>query len=408
MIKYGLFTSCVLVDRKYHIMTRLKLAIIHNTITPYRHPLFEMLARSLDLVVYYSSVKRNSRKWELWPRNYSYQYKVLSGTQLGGSTSCGSLNLAIIKELISQKPDVVVLSDYTSPTVLLSLIITKLMRLPFVYWTEGVKEPHSLLGKLTRPLRIFFSRNSKSIIVPGQFSKEYVLSLGAKTEKVFIAPNSIDNKLFANYSIEASKKSKKIREYYGFKNEFIVLCIGQLIERKGIGYLLRAYSKLEKDFDNIALLIVGNGPLKPELENLAKSLRIKRFKIIPSGLNLETLVNLYSISDVFVLPTLEDIWGIVINEAMACCLPVISTSASQAALEMIIPGENGIIINEGNDLLLYSSIRKIILMHKTIKLMGKRSSEIVNNDFSPEKMSLFFVEAIKNVFKSEDVVKVVN
>jgi len=110
-------------------------------------------------------------------------------------------------------------------------------------------------------------------------------------------------------------------------------------------------------------------------------------------------VKLYCAADVFVLPTLEDIWGFVINEAMACGLPVISTTASQAAYEMISPGENGYIIKPGSINQLYVAL-KIMCSNLTLReKMGKRSQEIAIRKFNVKLMVENFLKSIRYSLK---------
>jgi glycosyltransferase involved in cell wall biosynthesis len=104
---------------------------------------------------------------------------------------------------------------------------------------------------------------------------------------------------------------------------------------------------------------------------------------------------LYSVADIFVLPTLEDVWGFVINEAMACGLPVISTENSQAAIEMIRSGENGFVVSKLDEEELYSAMKKLLNSGK-LQSMGKKSIEIVTTEFDPSLMKQRFIEAIDN------------
>jgi glycosyltransferase involved in cell wall biosynthesis len=374
-------------------MHHVKLAIVHSTIAPYRHPLFEMLSQDLDLIVYYCSVKHSSRKWDLWPRNYDYKYKILPRIPLKTSIGIQSLNLSIIKELVLNKPHVLILSDYTDPTTCLALALAKLLKIPLIYWTEGIKEPQSFLGSITRPLRTLFIKKSDSIAVPGKLSKNYVFSLGADPEKVFIAPNTIDNELFVKLSEEFRPHKDELISQLGFEDHVVILYVGQLIKRKGVECLLYAYGKLEQD--NIALLVVGSGPLESRLKELAVSLKIKNVKFISSGLSLRDLVKLFSAADVFVLPTLQDLWGFVINEAMACRLPVIATHASQAAQEMIRYGENGYVVKEADSVELYNALENLICDSELREKMAKRSREIVEREFDVPHMVMGFLSAIK-------------
>jgi glycosyltransferase involved in cell wall biosynthesis len=118
--------------------------------------------------------------------------------------------------------------------------------------------------------------------------------------------------------------------------------------------------------------------------------------MVDSGLTLNQLIRLYSAADIFVLPTLEDVWGFVINEAMACGLPVVSTNAAQSAIEMITPGQNGYVVNKADEMALYGAIRKLIDSREKTQSMGQKSLEIIESRFDPALMKQGFVEAIKH------------
>lgn len=377
-------------------MSLKKIAIIHNTIAPYRHPLFESLSKDFDLIVYYCSVRATLHKWDLWPRNYNYKYSILPRIFLRTPIGNISINLSIIKKLILNKPHSIVLSTYTDLTTWIAFVMARLLRIPAIYWTEGIKEPTSLIGKISRPIRTIFIRNSNSIIVPGRLSKNYVLSLGADPKKVFTAPNAIDNELF----IQIQNKSKDglfdLKSQLGFEGKIMVLYVGQLIERKGVTYLLSAYAKIKKEYPNLAFLVLGNGPLESKLQKIAISKELHDFRIIPSGLNLKELIRLYSIADLFVLPTLEDVWGFVINEAMACGLPVVSTYASQAAIDMIDSGKNGFIVKPMSSEELYFAIKFLLCNPKLRAKMGDMSKEKVSTEFSVIQMKNGFISAIEH------------
>ena len=377
----------------------MKVAFVHNTIAPYRHPLFERLSEALDLIVYYCSEKADSRKWELWPRNYDYKYRLLPRISIKTPLGEFNLNPSIMKEIIKDKPRVLIIGGYTDPTTWLAFIIAKLLKISIIYWTEGIKEPSSFLGNITKPLRKIFIKRSNAVVVPGKLSKKYVIKLGAIKEKVFVAPNTIDNELFINISNKHRRYKNQLKAQLGFKEKVIILSVGQLIERKGFKYLLQAFSKIEKEHGDVMLLLCGSGPLKTNLKELANMLKIQKFKIVESGLSLEQLIMLYSLADIFVFPTLEDIWGFVINEAMACGLPVVATRASQAAVEMISNEENGYVVKEGNIDDLYMCLKRLIQNCNLREKMGRKSLEIITRNYSADNMAYGFIEAIKCVLK---------
>jgi glycosyltransferase involved in cell wall biosynthesis len=379
---------------------KVKVAVIHNTIAPYRHPLFEELAKRVELTVYYCAAKHASRAWDLWPRNYNYEYKILPRIPIKILSEEASLNFSIIKEILRNRPDVMIIGGYVDPTMWLALFTAKLLKIPVIYWTEGMKEPQTLLGALTRPIRILFVKKADAIIVPGKLSKQYVISLGANSDKVFIAPNSIDNNLFISLSQRFLPLKEKIKKELNLSNKIVILTVAQLIKRKGLEFLVQAYAMLERERKETALVIVGSGPLRQHLEELSKSLGVKNIKFIPTGLKLEELVKLYCIADVFVLPTLEDIWGFVINEAMACGLPVISTTASQAAREMIHLGRNGYIVKPARADQLYLALKAVVSNPTRMAYMKAEARKIVEKNFGVEATVKGFLDAIEHCLTS--------
>jgi glycosyltransferase involved in cell wall biosynthesis len=380
-------------------MNNVKVILIHNTIAPYRHPLFEELSKKVNLMVYYCSKKENLRKWDLWPRKYDYKYEVPPRVFIKTSFGELSLNPSILKEVIRNKPNVIIISGYTDLTTWVAFAVAKLLKIPIIHWTEGVKEPRSILGIITKPLRMLFVKKSNAIIVPGKLSKNYVISLGADAEKVFIARNVIDNKLFLDLSHKYRSCKDELKSRLGFKGKVVVLYVGQLIKRKGVEHLIHAYGKLKQEYDNLALIILGGGPLEYYLKNLSSSLNLKDIKFVPSGMKLEELIKFYCSADIFVLPTLEDVWGFVINEAMACRLPIISTYASQAAIEMVRPWENGYIVKEADSNQLYDVLKNLIIDPGLRRRMGEKSREIVECEFDVLRMVEGFLSAIKYCIK---------
>jgi glycosyltransferase involved in cell wall biosynthesis len=377
-------------------MNNVKVILIHNTIAPYRHPLFEGLSKSVDLMVYYCSVKYSSREWDLWPRKYDYKYKVLPRIFIKTPIGEFSLNPSILKEIIKIKPNVIIIGGYTDPTTWLAFAIAKLLKIPIVYWTEGIKEPRSNLGMITRPLRMFFVKKSNAIIVPGKLSKRYVINLGADVEKVFIAPNAIDNDLFIKPSQQYLSSKNELKRQFGLGGKVVILYTGRLTNKKGIDFLLEAYKKLKNEICNITLLLVGYGELYERL----KKEESNDIMITGAVVNFKQLIEYYSVADIFVFPTLEDLWGFVINEAMACGLPVISTYASQAATEMIRHGENGYIVKPADANQLYEVLKFLVNSQELRIKLGEKAKETVVPEFSVSAMVEGFLSAIKYCIKA--------
>ena len=367
--------------------------------TPYRHIFFEELSKIVNLTVCYLSKTESGRSWQIWPRNYSYNYYIIRANKY-------LVNLNFIK-LFLEKPDIIILSGYNDPIIILMFFKALLFKIPFIYWTEGISEPHSLrfasrararaLGLITRPLRVFLVKKSRAIVVPGKISKNYVNSLGADLSKVFIAPNAIDNELFFDISNKYLKQKKELKEKLGLENKIIILYVGRIIKIKGPQILLEVYKKIFKNYNNIVLVFVGSGNLLESLKEICIKKGINNVIFTGSINNYKNLIGYYSISDIFVMPTFYDLWGFVINEAMTCGLPIISTYESQAASEMLHSGENGYIIKAGDEDELYKDIIKLISDSNMRVKMGEKSKDIVKNQYNVKKMTKGFLYAIKYI-----------
>jgi glycosyltransferase involved in cell wall biosynthesis len=117
--------------------------------------------------------------------------------------------------------------------------------------------------------------------------------------------------------------------------------------------------------------------------------------IFTGWISEEEKVMYYAIADVFVLPTLQDLCPLVINEAMACGLPVVSTTAAGCAPDMIFNWENGFIVEPGNVDALYEAMLRIVRDNELRQQMGRKSYEILTTRFSLDNAVNGFLDAIR-------------
>jgi len=372
-------------------LSKPKIAIIHNIVTHYRHPLYEKLAEKMNITVYYCSERKKGRQWDMWPRKYNYNYEILGGFTIFNLF----LNPTIILKIIENKPDAVMLSGYENFTMQITLILCRIMKIPIILFTEGILRPKTIQELFLYPIRTLFYKQASSFVIPGKMTKKYMLNHKITTELLHIAPNIIDNDIFIKHLKYYEEDKEKIKKSYKIDNKTVFLYIGKLIKMKGIDYLLKAYKRLKIDNDKIALIIVGYGSDKNKYKKMCISENIKDVIFIEPITSMKELVKYYTISDIFVFPTLTDLWGFVVNEAMICGLPVISTYESQAAREMIQNGINGYIIPPKDPEKLYEKM-KILTENKELrKRMHYNAIKTIKDDFNIEKMLAGNMKAIQ-------------
>ena len=199
--------------------------------------------------------------------------------------------------------------------------------------------------------------------------------------------------------INYSSFSKK----FHLENKKIVLYVGRLMKEKNVDTLIKSFFIVSEKIKDVVLVIVGDGFLKTELKQLAHSLGISD-KVIFTGRIPEKTLNMpFAIADLFILPSLAELQGLVILEAMASGKPLlVAKSKKSAAAELLIEGKNGYTFKPRNKYELASKIIKL-LRNKDLRLkMGKRNlAYIKDHDInkSVKKIENLYRNLIKNARK---------
>lgn len=376
-----------------------KLALVQNIISPYIIPLFSQFAAApqVDLQVYLMALSEKNREW-VTKLSGEFKYKVLPGFSLNFFSKdlfSYHINPSIIWELTRNRYDIIFSSGYASLTNQLAFFHAKLCKKPFILWSESTINEPSFFRKVSLPLVKLMVRHSDALVACGTRSKEYLIQLGVVPDRIFTAYCTVDTDYFKRQSRELKNQREKLKDETSIKNKTIVLYVGQLIERKGLKYLLKAYSQLKGEFD-VALLLVGGGKQKSELENLCLKDNIEDV-FFTGYVQLDDLPRYYVISDIFVLPSLEETWGRVMNEAMACGLPVIGTDKAGASADLIKDGVNGYVVEDKNVEQLYQAMRKILSNPELKQSMGSKSQQMIDARFKIEHAIQGFTRAIDYV-----------
>jgi len=371
-----------------------KVALVHNIISPYRVPLFEGLSRHplVDLFVYFCARTYKYRKWDVL-ESKNYKYDILPGITLEFSNITYHMNPSIFTKLLKGNYDAVILGGNPDFTVHFSFFVCKFLKVPIIWWSEAIESSQTALGQLINPFTKHIVKNVNSIVVPSTLSRDFHIKLGATSDKIFIAHNIVDNEIFIRKSEMLRKNKRNLKIENNIENKKIILFVGRLIEKKGIEYLIKAYKELKRDYDDICLIIVGDGPLKEELEIMCVANNINDV-FFKGWASEDQTIFYYSISDLFVLPTLGDLCPLVINEAMACSLPIISTTAAGNSQDMILSGENGYTVFPKDIDQLYNGIKEIIVNDELRNAMSKKSFFIIQKEYSIKNTVDGFVSAI--------------
>lgn len=395
-----------------------RVAFFHNECPPYRIPLFQKISElpCVDLYLYFGRYSSPSRKWKA-RMNISFKYEILKEIRgleklLGPDNA---VNFSLFFKLASGKYDVYIAGAPFYVGSMMSFFAAKMLRKPFILFLEDVDHPVSFhKSRFESFLKLPFSRkvhelvffiimnsisriilrHSDAYVVPGTATKEYLLHRKVASSRIFVAANAVDNDSIEQECLESLKEGnvEKLKARLNLKNKKMILSVAYLQERKGLQYLIQACANLKKEDNDIALVIVGEGPYKQDLEKTSAQNNIRT---IFSGY-VRNLVDYYLAADIFVLPTLQDVWGFVINEAMVCGLPVVTTKNAGASRDLVRDDINGYVVEPGSSSHLLAALKKILDDQQKARLMGKASKNIIKG-YSYEKSVIGFESAITYV-----------
>ena len=384
-------------DMKSAETSDIKILMVHHTAMWYRKPFFRMLSKIYPIKFLFTNVDSYNKTYDT---DLSKEIEGLEGLDYRVVKNYHGISLGAMKATIEDY-DVFVGGSWDTLTdvieTLFYFLVVKIQRKPFILWREdwdwNVK---SLKRFMVKKFAGFIGRNVDAVLVPGTKHREFFTKLGVKPENVFIMPN-VSN-------IEASKNDEiyrdQIIEGLNLQNKKVALFVGRLIDLKGVDYLIKAFKGVTEKLDDSVLLIVGEGPEKTKLEDLAGKLGLDDRVIFMGNIDNSKLGGYYMLSDVFVLPSITtyfaDACPLVVNEAMYFSNPVITTDAVGTTF-MINDGENGYVVPERNPEELEKAILTVLSDPDLEKRMGIASKKLIKTSFRYDNMIQGFEQAINHI-----------
>lgn len=304
--------------------------------SPYRVDFFNELGKLCDLTVLFERKPQDISDKDInW---FHEDYKNFKGIYLKGLNLLGKVWLCLdIINYISalKKADIVVVGMYSTPTQSLLILLFKLLGIKYILNSDGgfVKQE----GFLNRTVKKFLISGANAYLSSSHGTSKYLRFYGANTKiQVYPFTSACKSQVIKNLSQEKKSQAKK---HLGISEDVMVMFSGQFIYRKGIDVLLKAAKDIPS---NCGIYIIGGKPTD-EYISIVNDLSLENVHFVDFKKPKE-LAEYYTAADIYVLPTREDIWGLVINEAMSFGLPVITTENCLAGMELIENGINGFLV----------------------------------------------------------------
>jgi glycosyltransferase involved in cell wall biosynthesis len=354
----------------------------------------------LDLhVIFLSDTDPSRRPWHTYANEARFSYRVLRSwrTKLGGYDVL--LNQKVVDSLWEAAPHVLVCGGYNYLASWQAQRWANRSGVPFLLWSESTAQDQRPGHALVESLKQTFFRRCDGFIVPGTSAREYISQMKSATGRIFTAPNAVDVELFSSCAEAARKDSWRVRGALGLPERYF-LFVGRLIKAKGVLELLQAYASLsDQTRSEVGLVFAGDGPMRPELESLAQC-------IYPGAvhftgfLHRNDLARCYGLGECLVFPTHSDTWGMVVNEAIACGLPVICSRVAGCARDLVTT--NGLLVEPQDVAQLARAMGQVAADPKLRNKFSMESREI-RGRYSPEMCAEGIAQAAGTVFRRKDV-----
>jgi glycosyltransferase involved in cell wall biosynthesis len=329
--------------------SNLKIGFVTHARAPYRMKQVETFVEKGDLnfSFFYTAKKQTDREWRIKNKTNIDEYLLNSF-------------LMFIKAI---RKDILILSSYSNLQNIVLAFLFRIIGKPYFFCMDGIS-PKKILSeenKIKLLLKKIVIMQAKACFANGNVSREYLV------KKIGYDPEKIYNQ-FLTVDIEKIIKLESIK-----KIEKTIIYSGRFLKRKNIDHLVKAISKSK--CNKIKLLIIGDGEEKNNIINLCKKNNID-CEFTGFVRNQDDLFKLYFKGDCLVLPSYDEPWGLVVNEAMAAGLPVIVSDECGCSMDLIDEGNNGYVFKAGD---IGDLTNKIDLLYYNKLNIKNNSKQIIEN-----------------------------
>jgi glycosyltransferase involved in cell wall biosynthesis len=369
-----------------------RMAIVASHVIQYQDPFFRLLAAQpgIDLTVLYCSPAgavfyqdremATTLRWDV-ELLAGYRHQFLPNYAPPSSSGFWRhINPSVVPRLIRGRYDAVIfMHGWGSWTTIAGILACRFARIPFfLYGDSSYPRPEDSMPRRIRAamLRTLFGMTT-GFMVSGKLNADYYAHYGADRARFFLLPWAVDNERFIEGSRFGPGERETMRAAYGIGSDKVVLLFSaKLIERKDPRTLVHAYERM-RNRSGAVVVFMGDGALRASLEQYVRDRGLERNILFLGFVNQTDLPKHYAVADVFVLPSLVEPRGAVINEAMACGLPVVVTDRCGSIGDIVLDGENAFIYPAGDADALADLLDRLTADPSLRARMAARSREII-------------------------------
>lgn len=372
-------------------MKKLKIAVIFHQIGPYHHARLNAIGKLVDVVGIEWSAKE-IESWGIVNSNFSYEKVSLFNYTYWGTHSWQSLASRLFEVLESVKPDVMVVNGWNDFGSIITIGCSFLKGIPMVLMSES-HEKDQIRKWWKELIKSRTIKLSSGVLVGGKLHREYLLKLRVPSNKIFMGYDVVDNKTF---------HPDQIKSLPSPLNKPFFLAINRFVTKKNLPFLLSAYANYRQTVgaDAWDLVLCGDGELRLQIEQLINQLQIQDSVHLPGFLQQQELLPYFAHASCFIHASIQEQWGLVVNEAMAAGLPVLVSNRCGCYEDLIIEGVNGFGFDPENPQQLTDLMLKISSEDIDLHTMGNAALEHIQK-FSPAYFAQGLIQAVNYALSSD-------
>jgi len=394
--------------RKYRVL------LIASHPIQYAAPLYRLMAKhpQLDILVAYCSLQGAEKgvdpgfgvevAWDVpLLEGYPWVHVPNRSPRPGIDRFFGLINPGLWKLVRQGRFDCLIVYGYAYLSFWLAILSAKSARIPLILATDATcLAPRDGRGWKIPLKRILLPRIyglADIVCATSSATIEFLRSLGIPEDCIVLCHYTVDNDYFAQATAKVNRI--EVRQRWNIPDDAVVILFcGKLVPWKRPQDVLRAFAAINQQPQVISnpvyLIYAGEGILRQSLEIEAKSLGVTDRVRFLGFVNQSRLPEVYAASDLLVLPSEYEAWGLVVNEAMVCGLPVIVSDRVGAERDLVRPGETGEIYPVGNVAALSSILRRLLADPTQLKRMGEAARRRMET-WSYRECIAGYVEAIE-------------
>lgn len=368
--------------------------LVTNIPTPYRIPLFnaveEAFARNgYRLKVAFGASGYARRNWAIDMDECRFDYEILPSTlfHIGKSESASFTYRGLWSVIRREDPAVTIITGYSLGT--LKLWFRKLLfGDPYIIWSGAITDAAKPTPRLRTIQRRLLVRAAAAFVAYGSRAKSYLETLGARPDRISIGINTVDTKFYRERAIAEGGERHRAKE-------FDLICLGDLSSRKRVDLALKAVKLVSETRRDFRLRLIGDGPERTALEDLANELGISDIVRFEGFKQKYEVAGILASAHCLLFPSRFDVWGLVLVEAMAAGIPCIASVRAGATDDLIQDEGTGFAADFEKPRMVADRIEWMLDNRDAARDMGAAAANFIESDVSLERSADGFLEAVR-------------